>query len=80
MEPVVLMQDSVAVGKSLRDLQLTNRYQILVASLRRHQEQFDSIDPFMPLQAGDELLVLGPPEQIARLQDDFLATSKCNNL
>lgn len=60
------------VGRTLRDLDLHNRYDVLVLGIRRETED-GSIhvvgpDVNMPLARGAELVVEGPKERIAELR------------
>ncbi|MGB5194190.1 MAG: CBS domain-containing protein [Polyangiales bacterium] len=65
------------VGRTLRDLDLHNRYDVLVLGIRRETED-GSIhvvgpDVNMPLARGAELVVEGPKERIAELRSMVFA-------
>ncbi len=74
---VVVVDGSSIEGKTLKQLQFIDRYQLVVIALHRAGKEIVSLGSGMGdvrLRAGDVLLVQGPAEQIAALRrdDEFL--------
>jgi len=61
-------------GKTLRDLQFRKLYGYTAIALWRGQRSYRTDVARLPLQSGDALLTMGPPEQLATLknQHDFV--------
>ena len=70
MEQVHIRETSVLVGKSLVDAAVRQRFGVIVVAIRR----MDGVMEFNPapdalIRAGDELVVLGRPENVKALEE-----------
>src|SRR5437899_1572429 len=63
-ECVRLPPGAKAVGRSLAATRLRTRTGALVLSIRRGDEDIPTPDPRLPLAAGDELSIVGQPQQL----------------
>jgi len=63
-ERVRLPPGAKAVGRSLAATRLRTRTGALVLSIRRGDEDIPTPDPHLPLAAGDELAIVGQPQQL----------------
>src|SRR3989442_1433103 len=63
-ERVRLPPDAKAVGRSLAATRLRTRTGALVLSIHRGDEDIPTPDPHLPLAAGDELAIVGQPQQL----------------
>lgn len=61
--------DTRLAGKTLSELDWPRRYGIQVVALMRNGETSTSIDADTRIEPGDELLLLGPADRIARLAE-----------
>ncbi|MBK6980250.1 MAG: SLC13 family permease [Betaproteobacteria bacterium] len=82
---IVVVQDSPIEGRTLKELQFIDRYQLVVLALHRAGRELVSLGSGMgdvALRAGDVLLVQGPAEQIAalRLDDQILVLDATTDL
>jgi CPA2 family monovalent cation:H+ antiporter-2 len=64
METIVVEQNAIAAGRSLQDLELSNRFGIFVIGIKRAGHHVETFDSHFILQAGDELLLLGTTDAI----------------
>ena len=55
-------------GKSLAELNVRAKYKLSVIALRRNSHILINVDPYAPLQKGDELVVIGANEDLARME------------
>jgi voltage-gated potassium channel len=63
-----------AAGRTIRDLRIRHETGALVIALRRHDGTFDTTpEPDTQLAAGDVLIGVGSPDEIARLEDLFVS-------
>ncbi|MFZ5807057.1 MAG: cation:proton antiporter [Verrucomicrobiota bacterium] len=67
MEVIRVEEGSLALGRSLAELALPNRYGVLVTAIRRNHTRIAGPSAEERLQAGDELLILGTVEQVKTL-------------
>jgi len=63
-ERVRLPPGAKAVGRSLAATRLRTRTGALVLSIHRGDEDIPTPDPHLPLAAGDELAIVGQPDQL----------------
>lgn len=56
------------VGKSLKELNVRNKYGVSVIAFRRDREMIVSPQPDAPIKQGDVLIVLGREDDLARLK------------
>jgi di/tricarboxylate transporter len=66
---VILMPKSPLIGRTLKGFRFRERYGLQVLGLNRHGENIRRKLSQAPLRMGDVLLLQGPPEHIASLQD-----------
>ncbi len=75
-----LADDSEFLGKSIKDLDVRNRFRVNVAEIRRHGKPIRDGFIDLPLEAGDEALVLGPValvnELASRTEVDVVAEGR----
>jgi di/tricarboxylate transporter len=64
-----LLPGSPLVGKTLYQNDWRRRFGVLVLAIRRHETLRRSNLQNIPLEAGDALLLQGPPERLQTLQD-----------
>lgn len=69
VDRIVLPPAAPAAGKSLAQLELRSRTGALVLSIRRGESDLPTPDPRFRLAAGDVLVVVGQPNQIAAARD-----------
>ncbi len=67
LSSVLLRADSAAVGKRLRELHL-HTYGVEVNTIRRHSLRNARLDMETPLEAGDILVLIGPPEALRKAE------------
>ena len=61
-----------AAGRTIRDLRIRHETGAIVVALRKHDGTFDTTpEPDTQLAAGDVLIGVGSPDEIARLEDLF---------
>lgn len=59
------------IGKTLAQLALPKRYDVIVAAIRHHDNpKMDRPDPVQPIEEEDRLLVLGDEQHITKLLED----------
>jgi len=68
--------DSPIEGKSLAETMLRRKYGVLVLAIRRNSEIISNPDSHMELCTGDELYVLGKPDDIANLDRSIINPTK----
>lgn len=64
---IILTDDSYAVGRSLRSLNLAAR-RVVILALRRNGEEFEEPDENTILQAQDTLVIRGKPRRVERVE------------
>ena len=64
---LAVSQESTVAGKSLLDLNVRREYGISILAIRRNGEIMANPDGDCQLEPGDEVIVIGAPENIARL-------------
>jgi monovalent cation:H+ antiporter-2, CPA2 family len=72
MEVLVVPQRGPACGATLKDLAPAQRYNVQVAGVRRAGYRLLNPQADEQLQAGDELLALGTPAQIAEFRAELI--------
>ena len=55
------------IGKSLKQLNLRERYSINVAAVKSHNEMRSSIDPNKPLKENSDLLIITERDNLKNL-------------
>jgi voltage-gated potassium channel len=69
---IEVAETCAAAGKTIRDLRIRHETGAMVIALRRHDGTFDTTpEPDTRLAAGDVLIGVGSPDEIARLEDLF---------
>ncbi|HEX9704374.1 MAG TPA: cation:proton antiporter [Gemmatimonadales bacterium] len=72
VDRIVLPTGATAVGKSLAQLELRSRTGALVLSIRRDDSDLPTPDPRFRLEAGDILIVVGQPSQVAAARQHLI--------
>jgi monovalent cation:H+ antiporter-2, CPA2 family len=62
---------ATALGKSLVEMQLRNKYSVTIAALLKKKELVDNPDPETIIEKGDVVYLMGRPEQIADASELF---------
>jgi di/tricarboxylate transporter len=62
-----LTEDSDYLGKSVRDLDVRNRFRVTIVEVRRSGQSYRDGFTDLPFEVGDELLALGPVDLINEL-------------
>jgi voltage-gated potassium channel len=69
MEQVGIAASSLLVDRSILDANLRQRYGVIVVGIRRQDGRMEfNPSPDAVMRAGDQLVVLGPPEQLKGLE------------
>jgi voltage-gated potassium channel len=69
MEQVGIAQGSALAGRSILEANLRQRFGVIVVGIRRRDGRMDfNPAPDAVMQPGDQLVVLGPPEQLKGLE------------
>lgn len=69
MEQISLGDDSQLAGRSIVEANLRQRFGVIVVGIRRRDGKMDfNPSPDAVMRAGDQLVVLGPPEQLKGLE------------
>ena len=71
LEEVIVNQNSVLVGKKLRDCKIPEKTGLIVLAIRRHRNDKFEFNPKMDatIEKKDHLIVIGEYEQIRNLKD-----------
>ena len=69
VDDVVVGADSELTGHTLRDLDLRRRIGISVIAIVRQDASFPNPGPDVGVEAGDQLIVMGEPEQVRSLRE-----------
>lgn len=67
---VLLAPRSKSAGQTLKELKFRNKYGFTVVALRRLDHSFRTNVGDIPLELGDSILLIGPPERVKSLQLD----------
>jgi voltage-gated potassium channel len=69
MEQVTLGETSLLADRTIVDANLRQRFGVIVVGIRRRDGKMDfNPSPDAVMRAGDQLVVLGPPEQLKGLE------------
>ena len=80
LQEVVISPQSWIVGKTLKEIDFRNRFQVTALGVYRHGEMLHEKLGRVQIQAGDVLLVQGALESLGRLRDErhFLVLEEVN--
>jgi di/tricarboxylate transporter len=67
---VIIGPRSPAIGQTLRDLRFRSKYGLTTVAIWRGGRAYRTDVGSMPLQAGDALLMVGPPERVRQLAQE----------
>jgi CPA2 family monovalent cation:H+ antiporter-2 len=67
----LIEQGSLACGKTLADLNIRKQYSVSILAVKRQQRVIENPSGEMNLQAGDEAIVMGAPDNISNLVELF---------
>lgn len=71
-----IKEQSPIAGKSLAQIMLRRDYGVLVLAIRRNSEVISNPDSRMELSEGDELYVLGKPDEISEVDRNIINPTK----
>lgn len=68
---VQLVEDSKLVGATLREMKVSETYDVTVLAVLREEERLTETIGTIPLREGDTLILRGPMDNILRLRSDL---------